>query len=180
MMPIGHGREYMDSEAPDLLQQLEQRYGKAAALQQNLRGTQEMKERSLTENHAEGIRILGSGPAEYYRFDDLREPIGLIRSIHHRFCENCNRVRLTSEGQLKQCLCFESGIDLRQILREGSETNTKYVSEKVDTGTEGVRDRIAEKLQQCMYQAIYEKPSGHCFQNLQGITEEKVMGKIGG
>ena len=34
------------------------------------------------------------------------------------FCESCNRIRLTSDGFLKTCLCYDSGVMLKNILRK--------------------------------------------------------------
>ena len=55
----------------------------------------------------------GNGPARYYAADALLGRIGFIDAVSHRFCDSCNRVRLTSTGQLKPCLCFDSTLDLR-------------------------------------------------------------------
>ena len=39
--------------------------------------------------------------------------------MHHSFCESCNRIRLTSQGLIKPCLCYEEGVDLRPALEAG-------------------------------------------------------------
>ena len=56
---------------------------------------------------SEELSRMGSGPAVYYRFSDLKVPVGFISAIHGKFCDTCNRVRLTAEGYLKLCLCYD-------------------------------------------------------------------------
>ena len=46
--------------------------------------------------------------------------IGLISSVTHAFCSDCNRARLSTEGRLFLCLFASEGWDLRQLLRNGS------------------------------------------------------------
>ena len=46
--------------------------------------------------------------------------IGAIGALSRQFCENCNRIRVTSDGALKNCLAYEPQmISLRDVLREG-------------------------------------------------------------
>ncbi len=63
--------------------------------------------------------ILGNGPARYYTAEGFRGKIGFISAISHAFCDSCNRLRLTSEGFLKSCLYYDTGVDLRPALEEG-------------------------------------------------------------
>ncbi len=63
----------------------------------------------------------GSGPARYYRAPGLAGRIGFIDALSHRFCADCNRVRLTSQGYLKLCLGRDDGLDLRALLRGGAD-----------------------------------------------------------
>lgn len=106
----------------------------------------------------------GFGPAVYYRIPGFGGSIGFISAIHGRFCSSCNRVRLTSMGFFKTCLAYGDGADLRAILRD----------EK--TGEEE-KDR---KLEEAMREAILRKPSGHCFDHPEKITEKHLMASIGG
>jgi len=57
------------------------------------------------------------GPSRYFRMADSRSRIGLISPHSHNFCDACNRIRITVEGQLLLCLGRENAIDLRAILR---------------------------------------------------------------
>ena len=61
----------------------------------------------------------GNGPAHYYKSDLLLGRIGFIDAVSHKFCADCNRVRLTSTGQLKPCLCYADSADLRTLIRGG-------------------------------------------------------------
>lgn len=101
----------------------------------------------------------GNGPAHYYASAKLQGCIGIIDAMSHRFCGQCNRVRLTSTGLLKPCLCYDTATDLRKLLRDGG-TNAE------------LRDALSK--------AIYAKPAAHCFDRLEQVTEQKNMNEIGG
>jgi cyclic pyranopterin phosphate synthase len=58
-----------------------------------------------------------TGPARYWR--SPRGKVGIISAMSEHFCDTCNRVRLTSVGELHACLGYDDGTDLRQILRGG-------------------------------------------------------------
>ena len=89
--------------------------------------------------------------------------MGLISAIHGKFCDTCNRVRLTSQGCLKTCLCYNDGADLRAILRAGlPETEMRAA------------------LLESMREAIFRKPDAHCFDKPSQITENAGMNAIGG
>lgn len=106
--------------------------------------------------------IRGNGPAVYYTSAALQGCIGFIAANSHRFCATCNRMRLTSTGFLKPCLCYDTGIDLRQIVRSAP------------------REQQPKVLAQALRQGAGQKPDGHCFGERQGITEGKTMNCIGG
>ncbi|MCG8017083.1 MAG: GTP 3',8-cyclase MoaA [Candidatus Thiodiazotropha sp. 'RUGA'] len=61
----------------------------------------------------------GGGPARYYRLAGTDTRIGFITPISQHFCETCNRVRLTVDGDLYLCLGHEHAYPLRQLLRDG-------------------------------------------------------------
>ncbi len=65
------------------------------------------------------VEKLGSGPAYYRKIDGFEGKIGFISAISHKFCSGCNRVRMTADGFLKPCLQYETGMDLRTLLRDG-------------------------------------------------------------
>lgn len=62
---------------------------------------------------------VNSGPSKYYRAPGAAGDLGFISPIDTGFCETCNRVRLTSIGNLRLCLFSDEGIDLRGPLRAG-------------------------------------------------------------
>jgi cyclic pyranopterin phosphate synthase len=57
--------------------------------------------------------------ASRWRYDDGAGEIGVISSVTHAFCSDCNRARLSTEGKLYTCLFGSSGHDLRALLRDG-------------------------------------------------------------
>ena len=58
--------------------------------------------------------------AERYRYADGAGEIGIIASVSRPFCGNCNRARLSADGQLYTCLFGTEGHDLRELLRTGA------------------------------------------------------------
>ena len=124
----------------------------------NLKVLQKLMER--WPDLEEDSRVHGSGPAVYYRRPGIEGAVGLISPIHGIFCIGCNRVRLTSQGQLKPCLSYDVRTDLRPYL-EGSD----------------------EELREAMRKAIYEKPEAHCFTEAEKCPREmehRLMSEIGG
>lgn len=101
----------------------------------------------------------GNGPAHYEASADLQGRIGWIDAVSHRFCDQCNRLRLTSTGQLKPCLCYDTSVDLRALLRGGAGKTA---------------------LCQAIAQAVEQKPAHHCFDKSEEITEHRRMAQIGG
>lgn len=59
------------------------------------------------------------GPARYWRVGEHGNRLGLISPLTANFCDGCNRVRLTTEGQLYMCLGHEDRVDLKAALRSG-------------------------------------------------------------
>lgn len=141
MMPVGYGKQYVGRSNEELREMLEKTFGTAEKL---------VDSKELSR--------MGSGPAVYYRFSDLKVPVGFISAIHGKFCDTCNRVRLTAEGYLKLCLCYDQGVDLRHVLREEEKENLRTVMEE----------------------AIFRKPAAHCFERPSEMTETHEMVKIGG
>jgi GTP 3',8-cyclase len=61
----------------------------------------------------------GNGPARYYAFPGAAGTVGVITPMSHVYCETCNRMRLTADGQLRPCLFGDLQTDLRGPLRRG-------------------------------------------------------------
>lgn len=105
----------------------------------------------------------GNGPAHYEASSFLMGRIGWIDAISHKFCQTCNRIRLTSTGILKPCLCYDASYDLLRELRSGEPDS-----------------RIRENVRSLIRQAILEKPMEHCFEETARMTEHRIMSEIGG
>ena len=59
----------------------------------------------------------GNGPARYYAYPDAPGTVGVITPLSHNYCDRCNRVRLTADGQLRTCLFGTHQVDLKTPLR---------------------------------------------------------------
>lgn len=55
----------------------------------------------------------GAGPARYFKFEGAKGTIGFISSMSDHFCSNCNRLRLTADGRLRNCLFSDEEVDVR-------------------------------------------------------------------
>jgi len=62
----------------------------------------------------------GSAPAERFLIDGGPETVGVIASVSAPFCASCDRVRLTADGQVRNCLFARREVDLRGPLRDGA------------------------------------------------------------
>lgn len=67
----------------------------------------------------EPAKMKGAGPAKYYKITDKRIKIGFITPMSQHFCDDCNRVRLSSEGTLYLCLGQQDKLEFRPLLRSG-------------------------------------------------------------
>jgi cyclic pyranopterin phosphate synthase len=68
----------------------------------------------------QAVPIREAEPAERFRYRDGLGEIGVIPSVTNAFCDSCDRVRLTAEGQLRNCLFALDEVDLRTPLRTGA------------------------------------------------------------
>ena len=142
MMPIGYGKNFEPYYNEEILEKIREVYP------------------GITED----ISVHGNGPAKYYRIPGFLGSLGFISALHGKFCGSCNRIRLTSEGELKPCLCYGNGYDIRAILR-----NTAFPEEEK-------RAEVEKVFQHC----ILGKPESHAFEKLSEVTEHRAMGEIGG
>ena len=65
-------------------------------------------------------KITGNGPAEVYTIKDFAGTVGFITAISKHFCNQCNRLRLTSDGKLYPCLHNDHYVDLFPALRQNA------------------------------------------------------------
>ena len=61
----------------------------------------------------------GSAPAQSFRYRDGVGEVGVIASVTRSVCSSCDRIRLTAEGPLRNCLFAVDETDLRAIMRGG-------------------------------------------------------------
>ena len=83
------------------------------------------------------------GPARYFKSPDFKIKIGFISPHSHNFCDDCNRVRVTSKGLLLLCLGQEHSVDLKSVIRENP--------------------KDFEQLKNTITTAMEIKPKGHEF-----------------
>jgi cyclic pyranopterin phosphate synthase len=67
----------------------------------------------------------GWGPARYFRFKGAQGTVGVISPLSHMFCADCNRLRLTADGQVRPCLFSDDELDARRVLRHGTESELR-------------------------------------------------------
>ncbi len=101
----------------------------------------------------------GSGPAVYFKLAGGQGTIGFITPMSHKFCSECNRLRLTAEGKLRGCLYDKREIDLKAALEHKSDD---------------------EELKKLFIQAISLKPSEHHMNEGWGKDNLRKMSQIGG
>ncbi len=73
-----------------------------------------------------------SSPAVYYKLPDGKGKVGIINPVSCKFCQHCNRIRLTAQGKLKLCLHSNEEIDLKASLRNGGEDIKKVILECIN------------------------------------------------
>ena len=135
LMPIGLGKDFRSVSESDICRILESVYGSL----QKTEGT------------------FGNGPAHYSHIDGFKGHIGFISAMSHMFCEQCNRIRLTADGQLKTCLFYENGVDLKTLLRN---------------------QHSDEEIMHQISLALHDKPKHHDLDSLS--PEHRGMSQIGG
>lgn len=95
-----------------------------------------------------------SSVAKYYEAEGFKGRIGLITPVSKKFCANCNRIRLLSDGRVKPCLGNDATYDLMG-----------YIDDE-------------EKLRKAVAEAIMSKPMEHSFSC--GYGNSHGMNRIGG
>ena len=98
----------------------------------------------------------GDGPAIVYQLEGAAGKIGFISAMSKPFCETCNRLRLTAEGQLRSCLFDGGEVELRPILRGDAPS------------------RIGTELRDAFVRCVAFKPEVHSY------TGNRQMSQIGG
>jgi cyclic pyranopterin phosphate synthase len=98
-------------------------------------------------------------PAVDYLYEDGGGCVGMIASVSRPFCMSCNRVRLTADGKLRNCLFALDETDVRSLLREGADD---------DQLVQALKDSVASKWE------------GHEINTARFIKPDRLMHSIGG
>ena len=97
-----------------------------------------------------------NGPARTFRISGALGTIGFISPLGEHFCQNCNRLRLTSDGKLRSCLVIPNEVSLRDAVKLG------------------------QPLESYFERAIAQKPEHHDLQIAIPADSKRGMSQIGG
>ncbi|MGL5415647.1 MAG: GTP 3',8-cyclase MoaA [Clostridium sp.] len=136
LMPIGEGKNFKGVSNEEILEILKENELNIEVIERNKK----------------------DGPAKYIKIEGYTGKIGFISAMSNCFCEDCNRIRITTDGMLKQCLNWKSDIDLKKVLRDEDE----------------------EKLLKVIESGIYNKPEMYLFNKQDENEEVRNMNEIGG
>lgn len=98
-------------------------------------------------------------PARLYRFADGRGTFGIIASVSQPFCGACDRIRLTADGKIRNCLFAVEEFDLRGLLRGGATDHD---------------------VEQAIRRAVWVKWRGHLINQKGFVKPQRAMYAIGG
>jgi len=98
-------------------------------------------------------------PAQEFRYLDGGGTVGIIASISRPFCLRCNRIRLTADGKLRNCLFALDEVDIKTLLRAGAP---------------------AEQIAELIRQNVHDKWEGHEINTSRFIKPLRTMHAIGG
>ncbi|MFF1790834.1 GTP 3',8-cyclase MoaA [Kitasatospora sp. NPDC058243] len=101
----------------------------------------------------------GSAPAEEWRVVGTDAVIGVIASVTRPFCGGCDRVRLTADGQLRNCLFATEESDLRALLRGGADD---------------------DRIEAAWRASVAGKGPGHAVNSADFVRPDRPMSAIGG
>ncbi len=160
-----------DTDVPDLLQWCLDRGYELRFIEQMPLDAQHAWDRSLMVSQAEILERLGerfrltpvqergSAPAELFLVDGGPQTVGVIASVSAPFCASCDRVRLTADGQLRNCLFARREVDLRGPLRAGA---------------------TDEEIADLVIAEMWAKKPGHGIDRADFEQPERPMSAIGG
>jgi len=101
----------------------------------------------------------GAAPADRWRYLDGGGTIGVIPTVTHAFCGDCDRVRITADGQFRTCLFAVDEIDLRAAVRRGDDD---------------------EAIARLIEDAVAAKWAGHQINQVNFVRPVRSMSQIGG
>ena len=101
----------------------------------------------------------GAAPAERFAFADGLGEVGFISSVTQPFCGTCNRLRLTADGAIRNCLFYDDELSVRDVMRAG-----------------GSDEEVAAVLRS----AVWGKKPGHGINDPGFLRPHRSMSMIGG
>jgi cyclic pyranopterin phosphate synthase len=107
----------------------------------------------------EQLPARGAAPADRWRYVDGRGTVGVIPTVTKPFCGDCDRVRLTADGQFRTCLFATNEFDFRALMRGGASD-----------------DDLAAEIQR----AVGTKWAGHQINQVTFVRPRRSMSQIGG
>src|SRR6266496_2037179 len=97
---------------------------------------QEMQMRLSTFNLESVVNPIGNGPARTFRIPAALGTVGFISPLGEHFCQSCNRLRLTADGNLRPCLLLNGEVNIRNAVRAG-EPLLPFLQQAVDSKPQG-------------------------------------------
>jgi cyclic pyranopterin phosphate synthase len=122
-------------------------------------GQDEIVARIASVYPLEQVPARGAAPADRWRYLDGRGTVGVIPSVTKPFCGDCDRVRLTADGQFRTCLFATDEFDLRLAMRTGESD-----------------DQLAARIER----AVGTKWAGHRINQVDFVRPRRSMSQIGG
>lgn len=107
----------------------------------------------------EQVPARGAAPADRWRYLDGAGTVGVIPSVTKPFCADCDRVRLTADGQFRTCLFATDEFDLKSLIRSGASD-----------------DQLASEIER----AVGSKWAGHQINQVTFVKPKRSMSQIGG
>lgn len=150
MMPVGEGHTNGVEPYEKVIGTLSEVYGEPCCVNTE-------RTRKINSGH----KNPDNGPAEYYIFPGLGIRVGLIQAIHGKFCDSCNRIRVTADGRLMPCL--------------GSNVTMDLLPDSCDF-TDDLTDDLEKDsvIAQALRAAIKAKPKCHNFSDEEVLQPESV------
>ena len=122
-------------------------------------GQDEIVERIAEVFPLEQVPARGAAPADRWRYTDGGGLVGVVPTVTKPFCGDCDRVRMTADGQFRTCLFATTEFDLRALLRNGA---------------------TDEELAAEVRRAVSTKWAGHNIGNVAFVRPRRTMSQIGG
>ena len=135
LMPVGQGKKFIGIKNEDIYKLLQKLF-------------------QFNEKYFE-IK----GVSKYYKLKNAKGKIGFISPINSCFCESCNKIRITSDGNIKRCLNIIGHTNIKE-----------YLDKNIDK----------EELKEILKKEILGKPEKHLFGEENNDEEVKNMNQIGG